>query len=94
LNKMVAKESELEEKDKQILKSELSDFWRYSDKQMEATNSVQRDFEDFNMTYPWHIWMLMYIEKIEKYRNNSLSKVITSFYSLSEKLKNVQLPAS
>jgi hypothetical protein len=26
LNKMVAKESELEEKDKQILKSELSDF--------------------------------------------------------------------
>lgn len=94
LNKRLGRESGLDEKDMKLLSSELSDFWRYSEKQMEATKSVQHDFEDFNMTYPWHIWMLMYIEKIEKYRNNSLSKVITSFYSLSEKLKNVQLPPS
>ena len=92
LNRKIDKENGVEEK--KLLSSELSDFKWYSDKQIEATKSVHRDFEDFNMTYPWHIWMLMYIEKVEKYRNNSLSKVITSFYSLSEKLKNVQLPPS
>ncbi|MBR4633500.1 hypothetical protein IKO50_00625 [bacterium] len=60
---------------------------------MEANNWVQRSFEEFNMTYPLHIWITLHIEKAEDFRNGSLSKVITSFYSLSEKLQNVQLPA-
>ena len=75
-------------------KEKSADFGWYSDEVIEATKLVQHDFEDFNMTYPLHIWMLMYIEKIERYRNYSLSKVITLFYSLSEKLKNVQKPSS
>ena len=70
-----------------------SNFEWYSQKQLEATKKVQHDFEDFNMTYPLHIWLLMYTEKVEKFRNNSLSKLITSFYSLSEKLQNVQQPS-
>lgn len=79
-------------KDIDLLDSKISDFEWYSQKQLEATKKVQHDFEDFNMTYPLHIWLLMYAEKVEKFRNNSLSKIITSFYSLSEKLQNVQEP--
>ena len=70
------------------------DFQRYSDMQVEAFKMALNNFEEFNMTYPLHIWVLMYVEKIEKFRNNSLSKVIPLFYSLSEKLQNVQEPLS
>ena len=82
-----------QEKNVRIWKSKIEDLKWYFDVQMEATEWAQRGFEEFNMTYPLHIWITLHIEKGEKFRNNSLSKVITSFYSLSEKLQNVQLPA-
>ena len=72
--------------------SRVSDFEWYSQKQFAATEKVQHDFENFNMSYPLHIWLLMYTEKVESFRNTRLSKLITSFYSLSEKLQNVQEP--
>ncbi len=72
----------------------ILDFQRYSDMQVEAFKLAQHSFEEFSMTYPLHIWMLLYIEKVEKFRNSSLSKVVTLFYSLSEKLQNVQEPTS
>ena len=75
-----------------ILEAKMLDFKQYFDMQMEASKRAQRSLEEFNMTYPLHIWLLLHIEKAEKFRNNSLSKIITSFYSLSEKLQNVQLP--
>ena len=62
---------------------------RYVDMQVEAFELAEHNFEEFSMTYPLHIWMLMYIEKVEKFRNN-FTDVVTSFYSLSEKLQNVQ----
>jgi hypothetical protein len=49
-------------------------------------------FEDFNMTYPLHIWLLLYQERMKNFRDKKLAPVITIFYSLSEKLQNVQLP--
>lgn len=70
------------------------DLLRYSNMQVEAFKLVQNNFEEFSMTYPLHIWVLLYIEKAEKFRNNSLSKVVPLFYSLSEKLQNVQEPTS
>lgn len=70
------------------------DFQKYSDMQIEAFKMVQNNFEEFSMTYPLHIWVLLYLEKVEKFRNNSLSKIIPLFYSLSEKLQNVQEPLS
>lgn len=82
-----------QEKNVRIWKSKMEDLKWYFDIQMEATQWAQRGFEEFNMTYPLHIWIMLHIEKAEDFRNNSLSKVITSFYSLSEKLQNVQLPA-
>ncbi len=80
------------EKEMRVLQSEISDFEQYLNLEIEATKLAQHNFEEFNMTYPWHIWMLLYTEKIENFRNNYLSKIITPFYSLSEKLQNVQIP--
>ena len=82
------------EKNMRVLQSEISDFKQYFNTQIEASKLAQRNFEEFNMTYPLHIWMLLYTEKAESFRNNNLAKIIPSFYSLSEKLKNVQLPSS
>lgn len=72
----------------------ILDFQKYADMQVEAFKLAQHSFEEFSMTYPLHIWMLLYIEKVEKFRNSSLAKVVPLFYSLSEKLQNVQEPTS
>lgn len=68
------------------------DFQWYTNMQIEASMQALHSFEEFAPTYPLHIWLLMYQEKIETFRNKHLSPIITSFYSLSEKLQNVQLP--
>lgn len=83
---------ELLNKEDLVKKAEFLDFQSYANIQLEAFKEVQNDFEEFNTTYPLHIWMLLYTEKAEKFRNDSLSKIITFFYSLSEKLQNVQEP--
>ena len=64
----------------------------YSDLQVEAAKQTLQDFEDLNMTYPLHIWLLLYQEKLKEYRNQYLPPIVKLFYSLSEKLQNVQLP--
>jgi len=60
--------------------------------QLEAANQTLRSFEDFNMTYPLHIWLLLYQERVTNFRDKFLSPIVTIFYSLSEKLQNVQEP--
>ena len=71
--------------------SRAHDFQWYSDLQIRAAQSALKTFEDFNMTYPLHIWLLLYQEKLKYFRDKRLSPIITLFYSLSEKLQNVQL---
>ena len=66
------------------------DFQWYLNLQMQATKQALNTFWDFNMTYPTHIWLLMYQGKIKTFRDEGLSPIITLFYSLSEKLQNVQ----
>jgi len=85
-------EDKMLEKKVRIEQSQMMDFRWYFDMEMDAIKWVQRSFEEFNMTYPLHIWIMLHIEKWEKFRNISFTKVISSFYSLSEKLQNVQLP--
>ena len=60
---------------------------------IEAFKQTISDMEDISMTYPLHIGLLLYQERLKNYRNNYLSPVVTVFYSLSEKLQNVQIPA-
>jgi len=81
----------LNEEDSQM-KAESLDSQGYANMQIEAFKVVQHDFEEFSSSYPLHILALLYMEKAEKFRNNNLSKIITFFYSLSEKLQNVQEP--
>ena len=88
----VMSEDKMLEKKVRIEQSQMKDFRWYFDMEMDAIKWAQRSFEEFNMTYPLHVWIMMHIEKWEKFRNNSLTKIISSFYSLSEKLQNVQLP--
>ena len=80
------------EKDMRRYMPKALDFQRYANMQIEATKQALRSFEDFNMTYPLHIWLLLYQEKVKYFRDKSLAPIVTLFYSLSEKLKNVQLP--
>lgn len=80
------------ENEVRVFQSKLNDFKKYFELQMSATERAERGFEEFNMTYPLHIWILLLQEKWEKFRNFSLSPEITLFYSLSEKLQNAQLP--
>ena len=84
------------DKDKNEKKEEWNqkdeDLQYYAGLQIEAATQTLRNFVEMNMTYPLHIWLLLYQEKIREYRNKFLPPVVKQFYSLSEKLQNVQLP--
>ena len=81
------------EKDVRILQSKALDFQLYANMQLEAAKQALHDLEDLNMTYPYHIWLLLYQERVKKFRDFYLSPIVTVFYSLSEKLQNVQIPS-
>ncbi len=82
----------INEKEVRILQSKALDFQLYANMQLEAAERTLLDLEDLNMTYPYHIWLLLYQEKVKKFRDFYLSPIVTIFYSLSEKLQNVQIP--
>jgi hypothetical protein len=81
-----------DQKDVKRFEGKSLDFQWYAGLQMEATKYALRWFVDFNMTYPFHIWLLLYQEIMKDFRDKHLSPIVTLFYSLSEKLQNVQLP--
>lgn len=47
------------------------------------------DFKDFIATYPLHVGFVLYQEKLLQFRDNA-SKLLPPFYTLYEKLRNVQ----
>jgi len=85
-----------QEKNVRMYQVKSSDFKKYFDMQMTATEWAERGFEEFNMTYPLHIWILLHLEKWEKFRDKSLAGdgEAKKFYSLSEKLQNAQIPST
>jgi hypothetical protein len=52
-----------QEKNVRMYQVKSSDFKKYFDMQMTATEWAERGFEEFNMTYPLHIWILLHLEK-------------------------------
>jgi len=93
-------EKSIEMKNDQRNERDIRRFWEkswdfewYAGLQMEATKYALRWLIDFNMTYPFHIWLLLYQETMKDFRDKHLSPIVTLFYSLSEKLQNVQLPS-
>ena len=87
-----AKSKNLGEAQKMEYELKSLDLQKYAALQIKATMGALHTFEDFNMTYPLHIWLLLYQERMKNFRDKKLAPVITIFYSLSEKLQNVQLP--
>lgn len=81
-----------EEKQWRIYQTKILDFQFYANKQIDAVYNTLHDLEELNMTYPLHIWLLLYQEKVKIFRDKALPPVVTLFYSLSEKLQNVQIP--
>lgn len=77
---------------KTIINNHSSEIERYSSIQLSAADQTLSDFLDWTMTYPLHIWLLMYQERMKNFRDKYFSPVVTIFYSLSEKLQNVQIP--
>ena len=75
------------------IEAQIFDLKSYSDMQISAFKETLSNMEDISMTYPLRIWLLLYQERLKNFRNNYLSPVVTMFYSLSEKLQNVQIPA-
>lgn len=73
-----------------LLINEFYDLKEHSDLLIKAADQTFTDLQELTFTYPLHIWLLAYQERILSFRNYYLSPIITSFYSLSEKLQNVQ----
>ncbi len=84
--------SKIDEKQIRTFRAKSTDFLWYANLQIDSTKRALHTFEEFNMSYPLHIWLLMYQEKMKRFRDLHLSPIVTLFYSLSEKLQNVQLP--
>jgi hypothetical protein len=82
-----------EEKSMKVYESKSPDFQLYWSIQLDAAKFALYRLEDFSMSYPLHIGIRLYIEKEKQYRDKYLSPIVTLFYSLSEKLKNVQIPS-
>ena len=82
----------MDEKEIRIFEAKALDFHWYTNLQIDAAMHALHTFQEFNMTYPLHIWLLFYQERMKVFRDAYLSPIVTIFYSLSEKLQNVQLP--
>lgn len=77
-----------------ILSAHLTDITNYINMQLSAASETLHNLEEMAMSYPLHIGVLLYQEKIKNFRDRSLSPIVTHFYSLSEKLQNVQIKSS
>lgn len=80
----------VDEATKAKFQTQAFDLQKRVDLQLESANQTLQDLDELVFTYPLHIGLLLYQEKIMTFRDKHLSPVITSFYSLSEKLQNVQ----
>ena len=91
-NQKVQKSQSMDDTNKRTIEAQFSDLKKYSDMQLAAAKQTFQDFTDLSMTYPLHVGFLMYQERMKNFRDRYLSPVVTLFYSLSEKLQNVQIP--
>ncbi|MDR2191121.1 MAG: hypothetical protein LBP53_08410 [Candidatus Peribacteria bacterium] len=54
-----------------------------------SLQTALKDFQDFVTTYPLHIGLVVYQERLLQFRD-TIVKVVPYFYNLYEKLRNVQ----
>ena len=77
-SQMLEKMSEGKETtEKLIIETQVLDLKNYSDKQIAAFRQTLSDMEGLNMTYPLHIGLLLYQERVKNFRDNYLSPLVT-----------------
>ncbi|MDR3169678.1 MAG: hypothetical protein LBU27_08295 [Candidatus Peribacteria bacterium] len=59
-----------------------------------ALKSSLHDLQQTAITYPLHIGLVLYQEELLRFRDQYAAKLVTPFYTLYEKLRNVQCPAA
>ena len=69
---------------------EINALQKQRDTLEQALYTSLYDFQDFVMTYPLHIGFVLYQEELLRFRDKYASKMVTPFYTLYEKLRNVQ----
>jgi len=71
---------------------EIKSLFAQRDMYEQALRIALTDFQDFVATYPIHLGFVRYQEQLLKFRDIYATNMVTPFYSLYEKLRNVQPP--
>lgn len=72
------------------VKDELVQYPYNQTKLFFLTNQTLNDLVSLARTFPIHIGLLAYQEDLLRFRDAALSKIVTPFYTLYHKLRNVQ----
>jgi len=83
-----------QQKDYQIavdyLKNNAYQFNREVNASQRAISLGIKMLREIDVTFPLHVWFMMYQEDLLNLRDKSLYKIVTPFYTLYGKLRNVQ----
>lgn len=72
------------------LRDEIDHIWFNQQKLFAVSNETIQELVQLATTYPLHIGFLAYQEDLLRFRDQALSKIVTPFYTLYHKLRNVQ----
>lgn len=78
------------ELDKSYLKNKAYEFNREVNSSQQAISLTIKMLREMDVTFPLHVWFMMYQEDLLNLRDKSLYKIVTPFYTLYGKLRNVQ----
>ncbi len=72
------------------LKNKAYEFNREVNASQKAISIGMKMLSEIDVTFPLHVWFMMYQEDLLRLRDKSLYKIVTPFYTLYGKLRNVQ----
>ena len=72
------------------LKNKAYEFNREVNASQQAISVAIKMLRELDVTFPLHVWFMMYQEDLLNLRDKSLYKIVTPFYTLYGKLRNVQ----
>jgi hypothetical protein len=74
--------------------SEMNSLLQQRDLFEHSIKQSLKELQEVAMSYPLHVGLVRYQEVLLEFRDKYLAKLITPFYTLYEKLRNVQIPQS
>ena len=90
LQKLISSSSDSEAERKDAYFLEMETLIRQRDLYEQALLASLSDFQDFVTTYPLHVGLVLYQEELLRFRDKYAAKILPPFYSLYQKLRNVQ----